>query len=267
MWRVLLQGALIGMAKMIPGFSGSLLAITFGVYENALDIIADLKSITKRKLWYLLLLGSGIIIGIVIFSYVVKFLLDSMYFSIMLLFIGLIIGNTQRLWQDAKSYSHPTLGVLIFIGSFLMVGYFFTNKVAYMSLPSGSFLYFFLGIVESFTTLIPGISGTAVYIMLGVYDIILSLYINFFNPENLLYLVFYFLGFSLGVIFLAKLLTFILKRYRQILYIMIVGFMCGVIATLIQDVFSEPFKIIDVILGILFLIIGYFSSSRLNHLF
>ena len=66
MLKTFIQGFLIGMAKMIPGFSGSLLAIIFGVYGKTLDIIAHLKNIDKSKLCYLLLLGSGIVLGIII---------------------------------------------------------------------------------------------------------------------------------------------------------------------------------------------------------
>ena len=118
MLRILVQGFLIGAAKMIPGFSGSLLAINFGVYEKALNIIANLRKLNQKKLLYLLLLGTGIIIGIIIFSYCVKFLLKTMYFPIMLLFIGLIIGGMQGLCKEIKKYKHPVLGILLFSISF-----------------------------------------------------------------------------------------------------------------------------------------------------
>ena len=267
MLKILLQGFLIGMAKMIPGFSGSLLAITFGVYEKTLNIIAHLRNLTKRKMTYLLLLGTGIIIGIIIFSYIVKFLLETLYFPIMLLFIGLIIGSMQDLWKNIKGYNHPILGFLFFIGSFSLVILFSSNKIVYGDFDTSSFLYFPLGLIESMTTLIPGISGTAVYMILGVYDVILDLYINVLKPTNLLNLFFYFVGFGIGVIILAKLLTFLLTYYRKILYISILGFMLAAILSLIRDIFNTSFSFVDLILGVFFLVLGYIVSNKLNHLF
>ena len=255
------------MAKMIPGFSGSFLAMTFGVYEKTLDIIANLRALTKEKLLYLLLLGMGIIIGIIIFSYCVKFLLETIYFPIMLLFTGLIIGNMREIWLNVKTYNHPVLGSLIFIISFVLVSLLSANKMEYNMFIHNSILYWFLGLIESATTLIPGISGTAIYMMLGVYNLILDLYINIFDITNIVKIFFYFSGFGLGIIFLAKVLTFILKRYKEIVYIIIGGFMTAAIYSLISDVLWVPFNYIDVLIGVILLLMGYTISSKLNHLF
>ena len=266
MLKTFIQGFLIGMAKMIPGFSGSLLAIIFGVYGKTLDIIAHLKNIDKSKLCYLLLLGSGIVLGIIIFSYLVNFLLKTLYFPIMLLFIGLIFGSVSKLVSSVKGYKHYLKAAIIFILSFLTVILLTTNKIT-VSFQEHIFLYFPLGLIEALTTLVPGISGTAIYMIFGVYDEILNLYINVFNFNNFLNLTIYFSGFVLGVITLAKILTFILKKYQTILYICILGFMFGAIFLLIKNVLLTPFNIFDLLLCLFFLIIGYFISMELNQLF
>ena len=266
MLKILLQGFLIGMAKMIPGFSGSLLAITFGVYEKTLDIIAHLKDLTKEKLLYLLLLGIGIIWGIIIFSYIVKFLLEIIYFPIMLLFIGLIIGSMQDLWKNVKGYTHPFLALLFLTVSFLFIVFISENKIVY-NITANYYLFFPLGLTEALTTLIPGISGTAIYMIFGVYQVILDLYINILTFDNLLNVIFYFSGFGFGVIVLAKFLTFVLKRYRKILYISILGFMLGAILSLFRELFSSPIHFNDLLLGFFFLFVGYIVSDKLNHLF
>ncbi len=267
MLKILLQGFFIGMAKIIPGFSGSLLAITFGVYEKTLNIIANIRKLTKEKIIYLLLLGIGIIMGIVIFSYIVKCLLEIIYFPIMLLFIGLIIGSMRELGENVKEYSHPLLGLLFFVSSFIIVLLLSNNQINENDVADNIFLYFPLGLIESVTTLIPGISGTAIYMILGVYNLILDLYINIFNFNNLLNFLFYFLGFGFGCLILAKILTFILTNYRKLLYISILGFMLAAVIMLIKDAFSNSYNIIDYILGLFFLYSGYILSSKLNHLF
>ena len=267
MIKIILQGFLIGAAKVIPGFSGSLLAITFGVYEKTLEIIADFKKITVAKLFYLLLLGSGIVMGIVLFSYVVRLLLKSTYFWTMLLFIGLIIGSMKDLVFKIKGYHHYGRGFVYFTLSAIIVFIFSFKKASYTLTNLSSVAFFPLGIVEAFTTLIPGISGTAVYMILGVYDLILNLYINIVNISNLPNLLLFGLGFVIGTIILAKLLDFILKRYSKILFRIILGFMFSSVCILIRDAFTVDFNIFDTIVGLLFLVLGYIISNKLNHLF
>ena len=101
----------------------------------------------------------------------------------------------------------------------------------------------------------------------GVYQVILDLYINILTFDNLLNVIFYFSGFGFGVIVLAKFLTFVLKRYRKILYISILGFMLGAILSLFRELFSSPIHFNDLLLGFFFLFVGYIVSDKLNHLF
>lgn len=267
MLKIILQGFLIGAAKMIPGFSGSLLAITFGVYEKTLEIIADFRKITVDKMIYLLLLGSGIILGIVLFSYLVCMLLELMYFWIILLFIGLIIGSMKDLVFKIKGYNHYIRGFIYFTLSALIVLIFSFKRESYSLVDLNSFAFLPLGIIEAFTTLIPGISGTAVYMILGVYDLILDLYINIVNIYNLPNLLLFGLGFIIGTIILSKVLTFILKKYSKTLFVIILGFMFASVCVLIKDAFIVDITVFNTILGLLFLILGYIISDKLNHLF
>ena len=63
----LLKGFIIGIGKIIPGVSGSVLAITLGVYDKSVEYINNFKHNKKESLKYLLPLGIGIIISIIIF--------------------------------------------------------------------------------------------------------------------------------------------------------------------------------------------------------
>lgn len=72
----LLKGFIIGIGKIIPGVSGSILAITLGVYDKSVEYINNFKHTKKESLKYLLPLGIGIIISIIIFSKIITILLD-----------------------------------------------------------------------------------------------------------------------------------------------------------------------------------------------
>ena len=86
----LLKGFIIGIGKIIPGVSGSVLAITLGVYDKSVEYINNFKSNKKESLKYLLPLGIGIIISIIIFPF--KYLYKSTHLSP----IGVNIINSYK---------------------------------------------------------------------------------------------------------------------------------------------------------------------------
>ena len=98
----LLKGFIIGIGKIIPGVSGSVLAITLGVYDKSVEYINNFKHNKKESLKYLLPLGIGIIISIIIFSKIITILLDKYYQITMLFFIGLIIGGLPEIIKKVK---------------------------------------------------------------------------------------------------------------------------------------------------------------------
>lgn len=69
----LLKGFVIGVAKIIPGISGSVLALSLGVYERVLNIAGNIREIRMRDIIYLFWLMIGILLGITLFAGIVKF--------------------------------------------------------------------------------------------------------------------------------------------------------------------------------------------------
>ena len=122
MIKNVLKGFIIGIGKIIPGVSGSMLAISLGVYEKILEIIANLKFITINKFFFLSTIILGALISTSIFSKGVKWLLDNFYFSIMLLFIGLIIGGFPDIYKEVKNSKPKIQNNIIFV-SFLNIQY------------------------------------------------------------------------------------------------------------------------------------------------
>lgn len=265
MIKIIIQGFLIGCAKIIPGFSGSFIAIMFGVYEKTLRIISDLKNITLKKIMYLFFLATGIIMGIILFSLIIKYLLKTNYFLFILLFTGLIIGSIKDLFLKININKGKLKLIIYFVLSFTFV--ILLSFIRVCKVNAQTYLYFPLGIIEAFTTLLPGVSGTAVYMVLGVYDLILNLYINVFNLKNIFNLILFGGGFIIGVLILSKILLYILKKYSNTLFVIILGNMCASIFILLKDAFMVSIHFYDVIVGIVFLVFGYFISNKLNHLF
>ena len=99
----ILKGMIIGLGKIIPGVSGSVLAISLGIYEKCIDIISNIKKELKYNIKFIFLLCIGISLGIICGSKIICFLLDSFYFPTMCLFIGLISSSIKYIVKKIKT--------------------------------------------------------------------------------------------------------------------------------------------------------------------
>ena len=92
-----IKGIIIGIGKIIPGVSGSMLAISLGVYQNMIDSINCffVKPVENAK--FLSKIGIGILISILLFSKIIVKSLEISYIVTIFFFIGLIIGSLEDL--------------------------------------------------------------------------------------------------------------------------------------------------------------------------
>lgn len=272
MIRNILKGFIIGIGKIMPGVSGSMLAISLNVYERLLGIIADIRNITADGFKFLFAILFGAMLSITVFSRGVKWLLDSFYFPIMLLFIGLIIGGLPEIFNEIRRGKGIVLNVIIFIVS-LTLSYVLASLGTLVTIGNGNvFVYFVLGLIEAFSSIVPGISGTAIYMSLGVYDMLLDFFGNIFNPYYYKFAVFFGIGILVGVIILAKTITYLLRRKKVQTYFAILGFMTSSIIIMLREAFKDTlfdsfdgFMILEFMCGVFFFYLGYKLTIKINY--
>lgn len=263
MIKNIFKGFIIGIGKIIPGVSGSMLAISMGIYERALKIISNIRKARLSDFWFLVTLVIGVFIGISLFSKGVKWALSVCYLPIMLLFTGLILAGipdiVKEMNGDNKRKTVNIKYIIIFVLSFLF-SYFitklgegtfeiglingtngeidFSSVGGIWSLFGSLFLFFIIGLIEAFSSIVPGISGTAIFMSLGCYDLLLSFYENIFNPAFWVFGIFFLAGVIVGILILAKLITFLFSKYKTDTYWAILGFMFASIIIMIKMSFG-----------------------------
>ena len=166
----ILIGLIIGVGKIIPGVSGSVLAITLGVYEK---IIYSINNIFKdyKNLYYLSKLGIGIIVSIVFLSRIIIYLLSNYYTYTIFIFIGLICGSMKEITTNTKlKYSYLTVLSFIIIIILGMSNISNTNH-------DGIFYYLLSGFIES-------ILSHFNFIIASGFDIFTFPIKLFFSPVN-----------------------------------------------------------------------------------
>lgn len=262
----IIRGIIIGIGKIIPGVSGSLIAISLGIYEEAIGCITNFFSDIRSNMYYLSKLGIGIIISISIFSGIIVFCLDKYYIITMLLFIGMIIGSTKfnNNYTNSKYISLITFSMVLALGLINKV-----NNIPFNNLILLFFYLMLIGLIDAATMVIPGISGTAILMILGAYNLVIKTYSSLFNLKyfyhNILVIIPLGLGLITGIYLTSKLVNYCFSKYYNQSYSAIKGLQWGTIIYMIILCLKKYFSISELTIGILFCILGMIFIKKINH--
>lgn len=254
---LVLKGFVIGIGKILPGISGAMLAISLGVYEEAIKIISNIFKDFIKNIKFLSMLGIGIVLSVVIFGNVIKFLLDTIYLPTMMLFIGLILGTIPSVFKKVNHSKVTLTNMILFsISSSSIFLLTIFKNTSLFEIEKTYFGVFLIGIIDTATMVIPGISGTAVMMILGCYDILLDIFSNVFIIKEIPYLIVFLLGAISGIFMFSKLMNYLFSKHKVNSYYLIIGFMTSSILVLLYSTLMNNTSH-DIIIGAILLIMGY----------
>ena len=264
-----IKGFLIGIGKIIPGVSGAMLAINFKVYERLLQALTSFFSNWKENFKFLLLLGSGIISAIILGSRVLLYLYSNYKFITMMFFVGLIIGGVYN-FSNNINYNKKSI-TIIGVTTLICLSISILNINNNYELKNNSFdniIFFLGGIIEVFASLVPGISGTSLLMIIGIYDNILAMVSNAFNIAYVIKNINIYLSYSIGMfislIINLNIISYLLKEYKNITYTIILGLSTASIIFLCLICFKLEYTLIEFIIGIMLFTIGLLISTILD---
>ena len=127
---------------------------------------------------------------------------------------------------------------------------------------------YLIGIIDVSTMIIPGISGTAILMLLGYYDIIMKMFSTMSDISLLTYnlnnLIPFGLGIISGTIVLAKIINYFLKNYRDKMYMIILGLSLSSIFILFFKTLNTSYSITEIIISIFMMITGISISKKFS---
>lgn len=215
--KLFIKGIIIGIGKILPGISGAVIAVSFGVYNKLINIISQFPKINKKDLTFILQLGLGILTSIIFISQFIVKLLDTYYSAIILLFTVLITISIIKTMKQINYRNYKN--ITIFLLGFFVLILINTLNIYKLNSTSSFYIYFIIGIIEALTSIIPGLSGTAIFILLGLYDTYLLMIANIINIKYLINNMFntfcFFLGLILTFIIMAKIITYLFNKYKE----------------------------------------------------
>ena len=280
----MLKGALIGIANVIPGVSGGTMAVSMGIYNKLIFSVSHLFSQFKKSIRTLLPILIGCVIGIVCFTYAIKYLLTNQPLPSCLTFLGLILGGVPVLIREMKTGIRKSrrrrltaMNVLAFLVMFLLAAALpflkeSTDTLTTLTATPGTMIVlFFMGIIAAATMVIPGVSGSMILMILGYYYGVINSITGFMdalkagNWNALLgeaaILIPFGIGCVLGIFLIAKLIEYLFERHTVSTYAAILGL-----------ILSSPFGIFHntgalahvtvggLIIGIILMIAGAFGT-------
>lgn len=287
MIQLLFIGIAIGMANVIPGVSGSTMAVVFNIYDRFVNAITlNIKKLIENRRFVIPVVG-GMALGVLLFSKLITVLYENFPVQTDYFFTGLIIGSIPMLFsfmtkkQDGQKFTaKKTISIVIcaLAGFAVLIGFGLlgsdvdTAKEMSKSLPQWTFplaLHIFAaGFVGAIAMIIPGISGSLLMLIMGVYPIVMKSIPALFVPSQTLQAFFLLLPNGIGV--LAGLLcgAWIVKTFLRIApnqtYAVIFGLIAGSAIQLfpgikgISGVLSGIACLLCVLTGIF---LAYFSSK------
>ena len=208
--RCVLEGTLIGAAGMIPGASGGMLAVAFGVYRKAIDAVAGLLKNFRQNFLFLLPYGIGVCIGVFVTARILEWLLINWRMPLMYLLIGLVLGGVPSLIRSAGKKINRKYALCIILGGALTAALAFFDGAAVSSgyRDFGYIAAFLSGALITVGIVIPGISTSFILMYVGWYEPLLSA----FNRLQLNYLICAAAG-ALAVVIL--LVSFVRRMFNQ----------------------------------------------------
>ena len=166
-----LQGALIGLGAVLPGISGGVLCVIFGIYKTIMEFLADPFRKFKTHVPKLIPIGIGGVIGFIGIANVLAFLLEKYPAPSVCLFIGLIGGMLPSLFREAgeqgrSKASYISMVVAMILVFALLIGL----KVLSVEITPNFGWYMFCGFALALSVIAPGMSFSTLLMPLGLYE-------------------------------------------------------------------------------------------------
>lgn len=276
--NLFVKGIIIGIGKILPGISGSMLAIMMGEYEKIIESLTNIKEQIKERKTYLLKIGIGIITSIALLSKVIVKCLNRYYFTTMLLLIGMIIGDTLERIKRVKNKKEKRCIVILTISVIIIqiINAKTPKSVKFKKLSTKEIQYTAkefvilsgIGSIDAISSIIPGISGTALLMITGYYNNIITTVSTITDYKRIIVNGFIIIPFGIGfvitLIMTSKIINTLITKYKRESNIIITVFMSSTTTTLIQTTIIANKTKQGYIIGTITLLIGIIIINIIN---
>ena len=252
----------MGVADVVPGVSGGTIALVMGIYDQLITTITRvdmklLRLLRQRQfsnaahhlnLLFILSLGPGILTGILFMSLLAASLLEgetSSQFTFAI-FFGMITASAYLVLGmiEAKSTKSKIVAFTLIILGLVVALAINQLQAGEITKATPSRLFIFISAAIAISAMIlPGISGSMILMILGIYHHIVKLPKNLFEANErapaIIELGIFACGALVGLILFSRVLKWLLTHYRHQLLATLTGVMLGALPVLFNKAFEK----------------------------
>lgn len=276
-----LKGVVIGIANIIPGVSGGTMAVTMGIYDKMIGAINKIFKKFVESIKILIPIGIGMVLGIVLLSFLIEKMLADYPLQTNCVFIGLILGGFPIIVNRIKGKKITPVCIVAFIVFFALIIVMQLiggeENVATIEMSVIEVIKLFaVGIVASATMIIPGVSGSMMLMILGYYAPILESINDFircltkfdiagmFDAAKILFP--FGIGVLVGIVLIAKLVGYLFNHFEKETFYGILGLLAASPIAILMNTGIDNVGVVTVIASLVCLVAGYGIARVLTKL-
>lgn len=228
-----LKGMLMGAADVVPGVSGGTIAFITGIYEELINTIKSFNLAALRILFkdgpvacwkhvngtFLITLLAGIVVSIATIAGGILFLLENYPVLLWAFFFGLILASTWLIMTHIEHWNSTMISTFV-LGALLA---FLITSLAPAEVEPTSGAVFAAGAIAICAMILPGISGSFLLLLMGMYGHILAAV----KGVDLQVIALFMLGCIIGIMSFSRVLSYMFSHFRQVTLALLAGFMLG----------------------------------------
>ena len=251
----IIQGAIIGVGAILPGVSGGVLCVVFGIYQPMMELLAHPFKTFKKHARLLLPVLIGWVIGFVGLARLVEWMFSSSYTVATWLFIGLIAGMLPSMYRDAGKQGRPARGWIAFFIStaLILILLFFVNEGSGINIQPNIWWFFVCGVLWGVSMVVPGLSSSSLLIFLGLYQP-MTAGIADLVPGVIFPLI---VGALLTILLSARAVDYLLKKHYTVMFHMILGFVVASTIMIIPRHAVDYGSLSDIVLSPVCCVLGF----------
>lgn len=225
------KGIIVGLGGVAPGLSGSVLLIIFGLYQKTLEALGSLLTDFRKNFRFLAPLVAGMFLGVLLFSKLIDFFLNTYEMPTRFCFLGLILGTLPMVWQEVKKegFSRKYYGVIA-LAAVLGTWFFTVNPNAFPQVDDPTLVQkLLLGVAVAATAIIPGVDPAVFLSTLGFYEMYVSALANL----DLGILIPMVGGLAVGAVAISFGMSLLFKRFYTASFSVIFGIFLSMIPNML----------------------------------
>lgn len=258
---LILQGAIVGTGAILPGISGGVLCVAFGIYKPMMELFSHPKKSFKTHYKMFIPFVIGWVIGFILLAKVVETLFAISESIALMLFFGLICGTLPELIKDSEeenSNINWSPFVLALAISYLIFGILENGAIGEIAVSTGSFIL--CGAIWGLSMIIPGLSSSSLLIYMGLYEQMTAgiAAIDFSVIVPLL------IGLLITILAFARLVNYLYEKHSSLISKIIIGIVISSALKIIPTNFENVLTFIIAIICFAggFFLIRFMDSVR-----